>query len=123
MPAGAGSSGPPKAICLKWQQGALTIAAMSLAIKMSGTVNLEPGPVKFYTIQGLIVSDFLEVVRISGSGHMKGSNFYFSLSGSNWIEGISAHSGNIRMEVRQGGEWDSGNYTLVETPCSEVPLP
>jgi hypothetical protein len=93
------AAGPkvPKAVCLSIASGN---AILSMAIKMSGTVKKASGPVKFYSINGeLNVVGFVST-PVVGTGHLNGTKFHFSASGT------AAHATYGNLVYCMEAEWD-----------------
>ncbi len=72
---------PPKNLCLQLG-GGFDYVKFSLVLKMAGTINTASGPVKFYTISGEMTNGSTQSVPVTGTGHMNGTKFHFSLTGS-----------------------------------------
>jgi hypothetical protein len=83
----AAVSRPPTVICLKWSSSPFTAV---LSIKsFGGNVAISGGKkIKFYAIHGEATNGADFSAPVSGSGHMDGDIFHFSLTGSSlWIDG------------------------------------
>ena len=78
--AAAKKPAPPKNLCLQFTT--LDYVKFSLVVKMAGTINTASGPVKFYTISGEHFWSAVSSVPITGTGHMNGTKFHFTLTGS-----------------------------------------
>jgi hypothetical protein len=74
------ASGPLKNLCLDfvdypgWR--------ISLVVKLTGTTQTSLGPVKYYTLSGEMGDGGNYAYPVTGTGHMNGTKFHFSLTGS-----------------------------------------
>ena len=97
----ASTTVPPKAICMT--DGIYTYV---LVTKLAGTVKTSQGTVKFYNINGEHYANDASI-PITGTGHVKGTKFHFSCTGSTyWASG----SGNYWTALLEGF-WDLADTT------------
>jgi hypothetical protein len=82
------ATAPPKTLCLQFTS--IPIFKISLVVKAAGTINTQAGLVKYYTLAG----EYFQVnsivsIPITGTGHVKGTKFHFSLVGTSPNSGLA----------------------------------
>jgi len=136
--AAAKAPAPPKNLCL--QLSAITYVKFSLVVKLAGTINTASGPVKFYTISGehfWPLGGTNHSVPVTGTGHMNGTKFHFTLTGSyknsSIISTFDASSGDYDVVTHTGNlfvRWINSNavnsteiYAIDATDCKASAIP
>jgi hypothetical protein len=127
---------PPKNLCLQLG-GGFEFVKFSLVVKLAGTINTASGPVKFYTISGEHFYSDTDSAPITGTGHMKGTKFHFTLTGSykygSVISTLDASSVDYDPVTQSGTLFlhyinsnvvnTTGIYTLEATDCKASAIP
>jgi len=124
----AASPKPPASICFKAMQDQAAYY-YALLIKPMGTIRIFDGPKKIYSVQGDYSNEVSgSTSAVSGSGHMDGSIFHFSLNGPyTWEEtpaffnadaywDVDAKTGTIYSVYSNTVRY---KWTLEQLPCSE----
>jgi hypothetical protein len=136
------ASRPPTKICLDWSPDILFTV---LSIKsFGGNITISGEKIKFYAIHGEASNQSDFSVPVSGTGHMDGDIFHFSLTGSGlWVDGRlwsllcegfwnvlnQTGTGSYQLVVRNSGTGtaDIGGYnfsiTLGLSDCSTTVIP
>ena len=80
----AAKPAPAAVSCWDWSNGFKTV----LSIKSwSGNIAISGGTIKFYAIHGEVSDGSSYSAPVSGTGHMVGNIFHFSLTGTSMKEG------------------------------------
>lgn len=124
---------PPASVCMTDGQ-----YIYAFVTKLMGTASLSKVPVKFYSINGEF---YLSTAScpFTGTGHVKGTEFHFSFTGSTYWEGYLYTAfgegfwdladttnpvGTVTWrQITNGGLNAIENYSLSLTSCSTVVLP
>lgn len=130
----AKTTAPPKSACLTDGN-----YLYPLTIKAAGTVNMADGRVKFYNINGEYFLPSIASFPVTGSGHVKGTMFHFSLTGNSYVSGSyytvmlegswdlaqpSNPVGTVHVrQISNYGSFDPSTYSLSLTDCSTQTLP
>jgi hypothetical protein len=131
---GASTTTPPKSVCLTDGN-----YIYPLTIKPSGTVKMSDGRVKFYNINGEYFFPGIASFPVTGSGHVKGTVFHFSLTGNSYVSGAywtallegswdlaqpSNPVGTVYVhQISNFGSGGGSTYSLSLTDCSTQTLP
>ena len=80
----AAKPAPAAVSCWDWSNGFKTV----LSIKpWSGNIAISGGTIKFYAIHGEVSNGSSLSAPVSGTGHMEGNIFHFSLTGTSLVSG------------------------------------
>jgi len=131
----------PKQLCLFNNLGGIdqlptagTVNVLSLAPKMSGTIKLANGPVKYYNITGE-VTGATYTFPVAGSGRLLGSIFHFTITGFVYLSGwtipyeyqaegfytLGAASATVTFHYVEKNYATNWTFTVID--CSTVALP
>jgi hypothetical protein len=97
----ASTTNPPKTLCFACNG---TFLKLSLVTKTAGTVQTTDGKVKFYALHGE-ASGNNGSFPLSGTGHVQGGIFHFSVSGS------MKYTDDVLYNLLLEGKWDLATGT------------